>query len=500
MNKIIQASFFLLLLNLCASLPAQMIDNDIAPDWVLPDINGQSHHLYDYLDQNKPVVLYFFDASVPPCWNYHNTQALQDLYTEYGPGAKDSVRVFYIETNPLTTEDNLHGIVGTGQPASITPGDWTANNPCPVINLESDTLLSQYELQGDYPTLITVCPARVVKIAGQRTAAQHYELLTECPGVATDSIDAFAMQYVGPYYICWGHLNHPTLRIQNRGLKPLVAGTTEVVYVSTQQVVWSEPWTGNLKTYETEDIVLPRFNFTSAELTRFSFSPAPTLSVDATPLNNQAYWGISLFPNFALYDTLLNLELVTDQYGEEVTWELIADNNQVVQSGGPYPNLANPGTATYNIPMSLTKGLCYRFIIHDKFGDGVCCDYGNGFFRLKDSWGNTVVEGDTMYLEATGYVSTGYGTDTDEGISLKDPLELYPSPATDVLYMEIPDFIGLSNARAEIRNVMGQAVKEFEVTERKNSISVQDFAPGIYFLRLYFENGTIVAPFFKEKY
>ena len=499
MKKISSCFLFFILLSVFSVLPAQMIDNDIAPDWTLPDINGQSHHLYNYLDQDKPVVLFFFDASIPPCWSYHNTQALQDLYTEYGPNAKDSVRVFYIETNPLTTNANLSGTIAQGQPANITTGDWTANNPCPIINLQSDTLLAKYKLLGDYPTVITICPARVVKIAGQRTAVQHYELLTTCPGIAKDSIDAFAMQYVGPYYICWGHLNHPTLRIQNRGIKPLLAGTTEVVFVSTQQVVWSEPWTGNLKTYETTDIILPRFNFTSAELTRFSFSPAPTLSVDATQLNNQAYWGISLFPNFSLYDTLLNLEVVTDQYGEEVTWKLLADNNQVIQSGGPYPHLDNPGTATYNIPITLDKGLCYRFVMKDKFGDGVCCDYGNGYFRLKDDWGNTVIEGDTMYLEATGYVSTGYGTG-NEGISLKDPLQLYPSPAVSVLNMEVPDFIGIENASVEIRNTMGQSVKQFSVTDRKMEINVADFPSGIYFLQFSFEKGSIVAPFLKEKY
>lgn len=489
----------LLLMGSFVRTHAQLIENDEAPDWILPDISGQSHHLYQYLDMDKPVILYFFDAGVPPCWTYHNTNALQDLYTEYGPGGKDSLSVFYIETNPTTTDDNIKGIIGPGQPSNITAGDWTASNPCPIINLQSDTLLSKYKLLGDYPTVITVCQERLVKLSGQRTAAQHYDLLGACMGLITDTLDIYALQYLGPYYLCWNHLNHPTMRIQNRGSKPLTEGTLKVVYVQSQQLFWSEPWTGNLAPYKTEVITLPRMTLMADGLYRFEFAPNPTISLDATPNNNQAYWGVSVFPNYAIYDTLLNLELVTDQYGEEVTWQLFSDNNQVVMSGGPYPHLENPGTAAYTIPIALTKGLCYRFVIKDKFGDGVCCDYGNGYFRLKDSWGSTIAQGDTMFLEETGYVSTGYAVSTEEQF-VKNLMEIYPSPAVDEIYVEIPEFITPENATIEIRNAMGQEVYRSEVTAKKQRILVRDFSSGVYFLRLNFEKGTLVAPFLKEKY
>ncbi len=88
----------LLLLCLTCILPAQQVleDNDIAQNWTLTDINGQVHTLYDYLNQDKIVVLYFFDATVSPCWTYHETNALQDLQTQYGARMGKIVYVFFI--------------------------------------------------------------------------------------------------------------------------------------------------------------------------------------------------------------------------------------------------------------------------------------------------------------------------------------------------------------------------------------------------------------------
>lgn len=44
---------------------AQLADGSTAPDFTLTDINGQTHHLYDYLGAGKTVIIDFFCCPLP---------------------------------------------------------------------------------------------------------------------------------------------------------------------------------------------------------------------------------------------------------------------------------------------------------------------------------------------------------------------------------------------------------------------------------------------------
>ena len=59
---------------------AQLVNGSIAPDWTLTDINGTTHNLYNYLDNGYTVFIDFSAVWCAPCWAYHNSGALEDLY------------------------------------------------------------------------------------------------------------------------------------------------------------------------------------------------------------------------------------------------------------------------------------------------------------------------------------------------------------------------------------------------------------------------------------
>ncbi len=158
---------------------AQIPNGSIAPDWTLTDINGNEHHLYSYLDSGYTVVIDFSATWCGPCWSYHTSGALEELYINHGPAGManvsetttDDVMVFFIEGDDSTTSDDLNG---TG---SNTQGNWVANTPYPIIDDASMT--AAYQI-GYWPTIYTICPNRIINVSGQITTESHYALANYC--------------------------------------------------------------------------------------------------------------------------------------------------------------------------------------------------------------------------------------------------------------------------------------------------------------------------------
>jgi hypothetical protein len=65
------------------------------------------------------------------------------------------------------------------------------------------------------------------------------------------------------------------------------------------------------------------------------------------------------------------LDIKTDDYPDEISWTLTQDsNNKVVLEG--------EGNGRSDV--CLAEGECFTFVIKDKYGDGMCCEYGEGYY------------------------------------------------------------------------------------------------------------------------
>ena len=144
---------FLLFSFFAFTAKAELPDGTIAPDFTVTDINGNVHNLYTYLNAGKHVILDFSATWCPPCWSYHNTQALKNLYNTYGPNGSDEIMVIKIEADLNTAEACLYGnCMGMG---GSTQGNWVAGTPYPIVNLTSANapgLGGQYQITY-YPTI-----------------------------------------------------------------------------------------------------------------------------------------------------------------------------------------------------------------------------------------------------------------------------------------------------------------------------------------------------------
>lgn len=108
----------------------------------------------------------------------------------------------------------------------------------------------------------------------------------------------------------------------------------------------------------------------------------------------------------------LILTLTLDNFGPETTWEVVDKRNKVLYSGGPYPK-KKAGTIIRDT-FCLEDG-CYNFTLLDEDGDGICCDYGQGSFVLKDAANKTLSSGGDFTYEDGGDFCVGEADDSDDG-------------------------------------------------------------------------------------
>ncbi len=82
------------------------------------------------------------------------------------------------------------------------------------------------------------------------------------------------------------------------------------------------------------------------------------------------------------------LNLTTDGYPGETTWEIVDENDVVIYSGGPY----NQAETTFNYQFCVEDDACYTFKIYDSWGDGLDGGffYDDGDYEILDEDGNVL--------------------------------------------------------------------------------------------------------------
>jgi hypothetical protein len=100
------------------------------------------------------------------------------------------------------------------------------------------------------------------------------------------------------------------------------------------------------------------------------------------------------------------VEIMTDEYPWETTWEILeSGTSNVVGSGGPY-NAYNTRFVEY---ICVEHSGCYDFVIYDEAGDGLCCDYGNGYYNVFLNDSLVASGGEFDSLEVTSEIGYGCG-------------------------------------------------------------------------------------------
>ena len=125
--------------------------------------------------------------------------------------------------------------------------------------------------------------------------------------------------------------------------------------------------------------------------------------------------------------TYLDLTIQLDQYPPETAWVITQGPDTVVVS----PSYANtPPNTLVQQRVFLNSNIDYTFTIIDAFGDGICCEFGDGFFITANNCDGVIFE---EYEFGSSIVSYDFNL---------TPCEL---PTTDVMFR-----VNLANAPPEI--------------------------------------------------
>ncbi|NQY08548.1 MAG: trypsin-like peptidase domain-containing protein [Flavobacteriales bacterium] len=166
--------------------------------------------------------------------------------------------------------------------------------------------------------------------------------------------------------------------LRNQGLTTLAS--VQLDYDLNGGQSGSVMWTGSLLSSETTEIPLPTFVVNNGVQNLTVTSRYPNGGIDDDTLNDV------LNASFVAIDSAgyFTLNFKTDNYGDETSWYLKDENNVIVYSGTNYDN-----NTIYKENLCYGKG-CYTFVINDYRGDGLCCEYGDGYYSLVASNGDLI--------------------------------------------------------------------------------------------------------------
>ena len=203
------------------------------------------------------------------------------------------------------------------------------------------------------------------------------------------------------------------ITFRNYGNQPLMS--LDLTYDINGSTYPTINWTGNLASGIQETVIFNNVTFSPQANNTVTWTVSnPNGQVDQNTTNNSS---ISTFTHFDLNGDVvngispgtINVDILTDGYGSETTWEVIDESGIVVGSGGPYNN-----NTQYNETAYVNSNECYTFNLYDSYGDGMCCANGVGEVVVTDQNGNAIFEGDPVNLqnftELGEYFSTGTGS------------------------------------------------------------------------------------------
>ena len=286
-----------------------------------------------------------------------------------------------------------------------------------------------------------------------------------------------------PVLVCGQGIITPRVTLKNNGTQ--VVTSIILLYGLMGEPPLLNVWTGSLQPGQTVNYDLPPIPVVAGEHVLEVTSNSPNGEVDQVPDNDT--WSYAFTVNTPA--EVVTLFLTPDNYGSDITWELISPFGTTLYSGGPYPD--GQSGQTMNIPFCLTNG-CYTFRIVDLFGDGICCANGNGNYLIQNAEGNVYVQNNGQYGAGREDVFCIAGVNVEE-IAPAGELVVFPNPTNGLLNVRVEGFSGA--AVLQLTDGLGRLVRT-ELLPAGTPLAVMDLnglGNGLYLLTAEHAGGRVVT-------
>ena len=162
--------------------------------------------------------------------------------------------------------------------------------------------------------------------------------------------------------------------------------------------------------------------------------------------------------------TVLDVEILADNYGDEISWNITDEFGQISFEGDSLTS-----NELYQNQLCLDNNICYTFSIFDQQNDGICCDFGNGYFSLNNQL-------------FSGNYDNQFNVDLCQLISVNDfkdeNLHIYPNPSKGEINIESNSIIHQLN----LYDIDGKLVFQSEMNSKYIRLNLNNINTGIYIL------------------
>ena len=284
----------------------------------------------------------------------------------------------------------------------------------------------------------------------------------QCIGAFNVALDAGITEILNPGLTVCGNTFTPEVRLRNFGTDPLTSVEINYEWNGTPFVY---NWTGNLSQGQTELVLLPLQTAPNGSYTFTASTSNPNAGTDLTPGNDQFQTNFTVDVN----GQTVNLDLLLDCYGSEISWSIIDDQGAAIFTGGGYPDI-NAGQLiqeSFCLPVG-----CYEFRIDDTYGDGL---NGSAFGGCNVDGDYTIIDGNNDTLVQMTAPNGDFGFAALEPFCVVSPNVLNDAGIAAIIS---PSGINCSNSitpTVEIRNFGNDPLTSATINYQTSG-AVQSFA------------------------
>ncbi len=220
----------------------------------------------------------------------------------------------------------------------------------------------------------------------------------------------------------------PKCVVLNKDVNPL---TSLVVGYTCGDVAYEMNWTGNIAPNQSDTITLPEATFPDGTQTISFYINSPNGGTDMDVSDNTKDSEFVIVLN----GQVVVLDLLTDAYEYETSWELINnDTGDVLFTNGAL------SPKQHHISEWCLGKACYKFIIYDSYGDGLAGSIWSG---APGNFSITNTTTSEVYADNVSSFTQSYEVefciedfDAVEDNLTEDNFSIYPNPTNDIITVQ----------------------------------------------------------------